>query len=312
MPKNLTSSGVAVDGSARPRPRKSSVGVEESKFLKRVIPNPFVSAGFVSDFIGSEMKRTPPSTSQEPASERRTSIPRDAAATYITASEAKEKGSQMPNDASFIKSRQPSKPIPTEPRAARKKPPTVPRSMLALSTANPTSDNASAAAGSSPPDAKSLTYLAPGSASNPLGIRPCSGLPTPRQTPVSCNPTKKRVVLGSDWPLTKATSISISSASKSSLPPANGPGLLDIEGYASPSPPSSPPPPPPPGNPSFEVSKPYSQMKDDDIPQVHSMGSKWKRICIQSPVQSEVLAISKAPAAPEEERMPTGACFYCL
>ncbi len=54
-----TSSGVAVDGLARQKPQNTSVGVEESKPLKRTISNPFVSAGFVSDFIGSERKRTP-------------------------------------------------------------------------------------------------------------------------------------------------------------------------------------------------------------------------------------------------------------
>ncbi|KAK0458492.1 uncharacterized protein EV420DRAFT_359122 [Desarmillaria tabescens] len=306
-----TSSGVAIDGS---RPQKSSVGVEESKPLKRVIPNPFVSAGFVSDFIGSERKRTPvnvhvsstePSTSQEGVTERQASTPRDAA-TGVIAGATKEKGSQVLNDASLCKSRLPSKPIPTEPRAARRKPPTVPRSMLALSTTNPPSENTSTATGSPPPDAKSLAYLAPGSASNPLGIRPCSGLPTPRQTPVSSNPTKKRVVLGSDWPLTKAMSVNVGSASKSSLPPSNGSRLLDIEGYASPSPPSSPPPPPPPppGNPPPELSTPCSQMKDGDAQQAHSMGSKWKRICVQSPAQPERLAISKAPPAAEEERTP--------
>ncbi|PBK87540.1 WD40 repeat-like protein [Armillaria gallica] len=307
-----TSSGVAADGLARPKPQNTSVGVEEPKPLKRTISNPFVSAGFVSDFIGSERKRTPLNvhvSSTEPSTSREPTSPPCGAAAGVTSGGTKEKGPHVPNDASFSKSRLPCKPIPTEPRAARKKPPTVPRSMLALSATNPTSENASAAGGSPPPDPKSLAYLAPGSASNPLGIRPCSGLPTPRQTPISSNPTKKRVVLGSDWPLTKATSVNVGSASKSSLPPTNGSRLLGIEGYASPSPPSSPPPPPPPGNPPSSVSPPrreipFSQMKDDDTPQTHSMGSKWKRICIQPPTQPEGPAIPKTPAALDGERTP--------
>ncbi|KAK0185826.1 hypothetical protein F5146DRAFT_1068065 [Armillaria mellea] len=310
-----TSSSVAIDSLSRQGPQNTSVGVEEPKPLKGTISNPFVSAGFVSDFIGSERKRTPssvhvsstePSTSCEPTSECQSS-PACGAAAGVTFGEDKEKGPQVPNDASFNKSRLPCKPIPTEPRAARRKPPTVPRSMLALSTTNPTSENVSLTRGSPPPDPKSLAYVAPGSASNPLGIRPCSGLPTPRQTPISSNPTKKRVVLGSDWPLTKATSISVGSTSKLSLPPTNGSGLLVIEGYASPSPPSSPPPPPPPGNPPPKVSPPrheipVSPMKDDDTQQTHSMGSKWKRICVQSPAQPEGSAIPKAPVALDEQR----------
>lgn len=312
-----TSSVVAVDGIALQNPQNISVGVDGSKPLKRTISNPFVSAGFVSDFIGSERKKTPPtvrvsstepSISREPTSECQTSPPYGAA-TGLTSGETKERGPQLPNDASFNKSRLPCKPIPTEPRAARRKPPTVPRSMLALSATNPTSENASAVGSSPPPDPKSLAYVAPGSASNPLGIRPCSGLLTPRQTPISSNPTKKRVVLGSDWPLTKATSISVGGASKSSLPSANGSGLLGIEGYASPSPPSSPPPPPPPGNPPPEASPlrheiPVSQMKDDDTLQTHSMGSKWKRICFQSPAQLEGPAVPKVPAALDEQKTP--------
>ncbi|KAK0474935.1 hypothetical protein IW261DRAFT_1497893 [Armillaria novae-zelandiae] len=320
-----TSSGVAVDGIARHNPQNTPVGVDESKPLKRTISNPFVSAGFVSDFIGSERKRTPPtvrvsstelSISREPTSECQTSAP-CGAATGLTSGETKERGPQVSNDASFNKSRLPCKPIPTEPRAARRKPPTVPRSMLALSATNPIPESASTTESSPPPDPKSLAYVAPGSASNPLGIRPCSGLPTPRQTPISSNPTKKRVVLGSDWPLTKATSINVGSASKLSLPPTNGSGLLGIEGYASPSPPSSPPPPTPPGNPPARVSPPRheipsSQVKDDDTPQTHPMGSKWKRICVQLPAQPEGPAILNAPAALDETRTSRGACLYCL
>ncbi|KAK0502723.1 WD40-repeat-containing domain protein [Armillaria luteobubalina] len=301
-----TSSVVAVDGIALQNPQNISVGVDGSKPLKRTISNPFVSAGFVSDFIGSERKKTPPtvrvsstepSISREPTSECQTSPPYGAA-TGLTSGETKERGPQLPNDASFNKSRLPCKPIPTEPRAARRKPPTVPRSMLALSATNPTSENASAVGSSPPPDPKSLAYVAPGSASNPLGIRPCSGLPMPRQTPISSNPTKKT-----------PTSISVGGASKSSLPSANGSGLLGIEGYASPSPPSSPPPPPPPGNPPPEASPlrheiPVSQMKDDDTLQTHSMGSKWKRICFQSPAQLEGPAVPKVPAALDEQKTP--------
>ncbi|KAG7453000.1 WD40 repeat-like protein [Guyanagaster necrorhizus] len=306
-----SSGGLSAEGLVHKRPQNTSAGVEKSKPLKLAIQNPFVSAGFVSDFIGSERKETPvdvavsstePSTSREPA---QTSTPAG-----VIAGESEEKGSHVPNDSSPSKMRPPSRPIPTEPRAARKKPPTVPRSMLVLSTTTPISENTSAATSSPPPDAKSLAYVAPGMASNPLGIRPCS-LPTPRQTPVSSNPTKKRVVLGSGWPLTKATSIIVDNTSKPTPPATKRSGLLDIEGYSSPSPPSSPPPPPPPGIPPPVVSAsgpeqspptPFNQMKGVDMPQLNSMGSKWKRICVQLPVQAEVPAIS---AVLKEKRPPT-------
>lgn len=216
--------------------------------------------------------------------------------------------------------------VPTNPRAmlqaarntsslsvrAQEKLPVQPSSKPSLPNPIPPKASSQIRSSSPPPDPKAIAYIASGSSSNPLGIRPSLSVhsapklpPTgPRSLVASVHPAKKPIVVGAKWSAARSTgtnsnasngglSASTSSSSLTSVPsspviPASSStattGMSQILRYASPSPPPPPPPqsdPPPPLPP-------------------QSGAGKWKRI---SAVDDQTDRVSSIPS--QEKRSPT-------
>ncbi|KAF5386987.1 hypothetical protein D9615_001964 [Tricholomella constricta] len=275
---------------------------------KSEIRNPFVSAGFMTEFVAPVDKLSTQEKSVEPQNKAESTARKKLGV------------SPLPSTIASANTCPPIKPKPTQPPLIaqnavassskvllEKSIPTGPTHNLRLYSTRALEKSPAALGGlaaqsttatkrlSPPPDPKALAYITSGPSSNPLNIRPSANatgkvIPTaPKtltQTPI---PAKKRVVVGAGWPFVKATNGNGSMAT--ATPPTPAPStsapppaptlpteLSHIVSYSSPSPPPSAPPPLP-------ASAPQP---------------KWKRVTNDlppTPAASDVVSAS-VPATP--------------
>ncbi|KAG5652014.1 hypothetical protein H0H81_006596 [Sphagnurus paluster] len=263
--------------------------------------NPFVSGGFMTEFVGPVDKlsgqekpsstvmrikvemdedKSPIPTPKMPPSKMAPSPPPRSKSSMTPCSSTLKACSQ--NAVASSSKVLLEKPIPTKPmhhlrlsstRALEKSPVTslglVPQIQLGATPSSP------------PPDPKSLAYISSGPSSNPLNIRPsASGAlrNTAKVVPIAPKTltqpsTKKRILVGTGWPLVKATNGSVTNQPLDSTPAPTTPApplpppplpsaippplptlsnLSNIVSYSSPSPPPTAPPPLPPSPPAIQ------------------------------------------------------------
>ncbi|KAF8655859.1 hypothetical protein AX16_002942 [Volvariella volvacea WC 439] len=223
------------------------------------LTNPFVSAGFVTEFVGGQTNTVKaveglkgiPQTANQP--QTTSSVPHDPPSPVSSIASSDQNEPQQPQPVRHTLKPQPSAPrvmasvmksespaIPLGPKALNwgtgpwlhdKPPATSPlalrQAMASSSLGKKIPTQPSALRTSPPPDPKTLAYIPSGPSTNPLNIRPSNAalqrapVRAPPTAPkvLTANATKKRVLVGSTWQPTRVAGPSTAATLTPTPPP---------------------------------------------------------------------------------------------